>query len=97
MPKKSQKFLTSFQKEIGLRYRYVGVFIPDLVRFTFISLYSKYTQRLITFFAFTLAKLPRNRKETKYVRFLAKLVKVFAAQRPEILGLRFRFQGRINR
>jgi hypothetical protein len=47
--------------------------------------------------AFQLAKLPRNRKETNFVRFLIKVIKTFAAERKEILGLRIRFKGRVNR
>lgn len=73
------------------------MYIPDLIRMSFIALYGKHAQLLINFFAFILPKLPRNRKETKFIRFLIKVAKIFAAQRPEITGLRLTFQGRINR
>jgi hypothetical protein len=47
--------------------------------------------------AFQLSKLPRNRKETNFIRFLFKVIKTFAAERKEILGIRIRFKGRVNR
>ena len=47
--------------------------------------------------AFQLSKLPRNRKETNFIRFLIKVIKTFAAERKEILGIRIRFKGRVNR
>lgn len=95
--KNSARFLYAINKERLSRYRYIGVFIQDLIRLGFISFYCKYSQLLVGFFAFTLSKLPRNRKETKFLRFLIKLVKVFAAQRKEVTGIRVRFQGRVNR
>ena len=48
-------------------------------------------------FAVGLSSLPRNRKETRFLRFLIKLIKVFASQRSERLGVRIRFKGRVNR
>lgn len=95
--KVSSTFLRAVGKEIRSRYRYIGVYIKDLVRIIFVSFYCKYAQFLISFFAFALSKLPRNRKETTFIRFFVKLLKRFAVQRKEILGVRVRFQGRINR
>lgn len=95
--KNSRHFLIKIKKERQFRYKYVGIYIHDLIRISFRALYSKYAQLLINFFAFSLSKLPRNRKETKFIRFLIKLVKVFSTQRQEIIGVRLRFQGRINR
>lgn len=95
--KSSGHFLNKIQKERQSRYKYIGIYIKDLVRISFRALYSKYAQLLINFFAFSLSKLPRNRKETKFIRFLVKLVKVFSTQRKEMIGIRLRFQGRMNR
>ena len=60
-------------------------------------MYLKKATFLVSFFSFVLAKLPRNRKETQFLRFLIKLVKIFSTHRKEMLGLRIRFQGRVNR
>ncbi len=95
--KTASRFLMSLERERVSRFRYVAVYIQDLIRISFFSLFLKKASFLVSFFAFTLSKLPRNRKETQFIRFLRKLVKVFASQRKEILGLRIRFQGRVNR
>ncbi len=87
----------SLERERVSRFRYVAVYIQDLIRISFFSIFIKKAAFLAFFFAFTLSKLPRNRKETQFIRFLIKLVKVFAAQREEILGVRLRFKGRVNR
>jgi len=49
------------------------------------------------FIAFQIAKLPKNRKETSFIRFIIRVVKTFAAEREEILALRIKFRGRVNR
>lgn len=95
--KKSLRFLEGIEKERTLRYRYTAIYIKDRIRVSFIGFYYKHAQLVREFFAFVLKKLPRNRKETKFIRFIIKLRKVFSAQRKEIVGFRVRFQGRINR
>ncbi len=95
--KTASRFLMSLEREMLSRFRYVAVYIQDLIRISFFSIFLKKAAFLVSFFAFTLSKLPRNRKETQFIRFLMKLVKVFASQREEILGIRIRFQGRVNR
>jgi hypothetical protein len=96
-PKKSSRFLENLERERVSRFQYAAVHIRDLVRFSFLSRYLKKASFLVSFFAYVLSILPRNRKETQLLRFLRKIVKVFAAQRKEILGVRLRLQGRINR
>jgi len=49
------------------------------------------------FLAFQLAKLPKNRKETSFIRFLIKVIRTLSAERKEILGVRIKFKGRVNR
>ncbi len=71
--------------------------IPDLARFSFICIYFKKPSALSKIFAIGLSSLPRNRKETQFLRFLIKLIKVFSSQRRERLGVRIRFKGRVNR
>lgn len=95
--KSSGRFLRSLEQERVSRFQYVAIYIQDLVRISFVSIYLKKADVLAKFLAFTLSKLPRNRKETQFLRFLSKVVKVFASQRKERIGLRLRFQGRVNR
>lgn len=60
-------------------------------------MYLKKASFIAQFLAFQLGKLPRNRKETSFIKFIIKVVKTFAAEREEILGLRIKFNGRVNR
>jgi hypothetical protein len=71
--------------------------VPDLVRLPFTALYIKAAPALAERLAHGLRTLPRQRKETAFLRSLIKLVKVLTALRPERLGLRIRLQGRVNR
>lgn len=93
----SQKFLESYERGLVSRFRGTGIFFKDLVRISFFSMYLKKADFLANFFAFTLSKLPRDRKELKFVRFLIKILKTAASQNKSILGVRIRFQGRVNR
>lgn len=49
------------------------------------------------FIAFLIAKLPRNRRETSFIRYLMRVLKIFSAEREEIESLRIKFKGRVNR
>ena len=95
--KKSSNFLKQLQIKLEIRYRYVAKYIKDLVRITFCCLFLKKAKFLANFYAFRLNKLPRKRKETKLIYFIITVLKRFSTQRPEILGVRFRVQGRLNR
>ena len=90
-------FLSILDRDFINKYKYVGIYIKDLVRVAFISIFFKKPSFLAKFIAFQLSKLPRNRKETNFIRFLIKVIKTFAAERKEILGIRIRFKGRVNR
>ena len=93
----SQKFLESYERELIARFRGVGLFFKDLVRVSFFARYIKKADFIASFFASTITKLPRNRKELKFVRFLIKVLKTAASQNESIIGVRIRFQGRVNR
>jgi hypothetical protein len=95
--KTTAHFLKQLQQKRESRYRYVANYVKDLVRITFFCLFLKKASFLANFYAFRLTKLPRKRKETKLIHFLAKTLKIFSTQRPEIIGVRLRVQGRLNR
>lgn len=95
--KKSAEFLNQLERKIESRYRYVAIYIKDLVRITFFSRYLKKVDFMANFYAFLLSKLPRKRKETKLIAFFVTILKVFSAQRVERIAVRLRFQGRLNR
>lgn len=93
----SSKFLESYERELISRFRGAGLYFKDRVRMSFIAIYLKKAECLATFFAQSLSKLPRSHKELKYVRFLIQVLKIAASQNTSILGVRIRFQGRLNR
>jgi hypothetical protein len=95
--KNSKAFLENVERELINRYKYVATYIQDLVQISFISLFFKKPTFLAKFVAFQIEKLPRNRKETRLIKFIIKTVKIFAAQRKETLGIRLKFKGRVNR
>lgn len=93
----SRLLLTTLERERNSRFQFAAIYVRDLVRVSFASRYLKKAGFLAQFYAYALSNLPRNRKETQFLRFLRKLLKVFSAQRKERLGIRIRFQGRVNR
>ena len=95
--KKSAEFLSQFERKIEARYRYVAIYIKDLVRITFFCIYLKKADFIANFYASLLSKLPRKRKETKLIIFFVKILKIFSSQRIERIAIRLRFQGRLNR
>jgi len=94
---KSGEFLSQLEQKIEARYRYIAIYVKDLVRITFFCIYLKKADFIAHFYAFLLSKLPRKRKETKLINFFLRILKVFSAQRLERIAVRLRFQGRLNR
>jgi len=90
-------YLQNIDRDIINKYKYVGIYIKDLIRVCFIGMFLKKPNFIAKFIAFQLSKLPRNRKETQFIKFIIKIVKTFAAEREEITGLRIKFKGRVNR
>lgn len=95
--KSVQKFLNQIEREMIGKYKYVAVYIQDLVRVSFISLFLKKPAFLTAFIGFQISKLPRNRKETQLIRFIIKVVRIFSSQRREMFGMKIEFKGRVNR
>lgn len=95
--KKSALFLNELERKMSIRYRYVAIYIKDLVRITFFCMYLKNVNFMVKFYCFLLSKLPRNRKETKLIKFFITILKIFSSQRSERIAIRLRFQGRVNR
>ena len=95
--KKSSLFLNELEQKRAIRYRYVAIYIKDLVRITFFCMYLKNVNFIVNFYCFLLSKLPRNRKETKLIKFFIIILKIFSSQRSEMIAIRLRFQGRVNR
>ena len=95
--KTSKIYLNKLTRNIERRFIYVAIFIKDIVRITFFCMFLKKANFMANFYAFAFSKLPRKRKETVFIRFLIKRLKSAATGRKEIIGIRFRFQGRVNR
>lgn len=95
--KGAQRFLNYIEREMIQRYKYIAVYIQDFIRVCFFSFFLKKPTFVAQFMGFQLAELPRNRKETRFIRFLIKVLKIFGAQRPEILAIKVEFKGRVNR
>ena len=98
MKKKSaQRFLNHIEREMIQRYKYVAVYIQDFIRVCYISFFLKKPTFLANFMGYQIAQLPRNRKETQFIRFLIKVIKIFVEQRSEIIAVKVEFKGRVNR
>ena len=93
----ARRFLTRIERDLIQRYKYIAVYIQDFVRICFFSFFLKKPTFLANFIGFQIAKLPRNRKETSLIRFIIKIIKIFAAQRREITAIKIEFKGRVNR
>lgn len=95
--KLSKYFLRQVDREMISRYKYVAIYIQDLIRISFFSLFFKNPTFLALFIGFQISKLPKNRKESSLIRFIIKVIRIFSSQRKEMIGLKIEFKGRINR
>jgi len=90
-------FIKKLEQEFLKRYKFVANYLQDFARIGFIALYTKDLTFLLKFIAFQIKYLQKNRKETKLIKFIIKAIKIFSAQRREVLGLKIQFKGRVNR
>jgi len=90
-------FIKHRDRERVRRYKYSAVQIRNIIRAAYVGFYIKNPTLITQLLAYALPKLQRNRKETKFLRFIIKLVKVRSASRWEALGIKLEFQGRVNR
>ena len=95
--KSSVTFINKLERDFVKRYKFVANYLQDFARVGFIALYTKDLSFLVKFVAFQIAHLQKNRKETKLVRFISKAIKVFSAQREEVIALKVQVKGRVNR
>jgi hypothetical protein len=95
--KSPSAFIKHLDREIVRRYKYSAVQIRNIIRAAYVGFYVKNPTLVSSLLSYALPKLQRNRKETKFLRFRIKLVKVLSASRWEILGIKLEFQGRVNR
>ena len=93
----SARFLSRLEQEMGSRFSAASGMLPDLLRLGFVAVYLKNAGVLAQLLASSLARLPRNRKEIPFIRFRIKVVKVLVSARPEMLGVRISFKGRVAR
>ena len=93
----SARFLSRLEQERGSRFSAASGRLPDLLRLGFVAIYLKNASVLAQLLATSLARLPRNRKEIPFIRFRIKVVKVLVSARPERLGVRISFKGRVAR
>ena len=93
----SARFLARLEQERGSRFSAAAGRLPDLLRLGFVAVYLKNAGVRAQLLANSLARLPRNRNEIPFIRFMRKVVKVLVSARPERLGVRVSFKGRVAR
>ena len=93
----SARFLRRLEQERGSRFAAAPGRLSDLLRLGFVAVYLKSAGVRAQLLANSLARLPRNRKEIPFIRFRIKVVKVLSSARPERLGVRVSFKGRVAR
>lgn len=97
-PKRSpNRYLQNLERDLINKFKYVAIYIKDFIRICFIGMFLKKPTFIARFIAFLIAELPKNRKETTFLRCVMKIVRIFSAERGEIVGLRIKFKGRVNR
>lgn len=63
----------------------------------FISLFMKNAQCLASFISYTLTFLPKNKRQTTFLKFLSTIILSLKGEFKDIKGLRLQFKGRFNR
>ena len=90
-------FFKAMERNLMNQFKYVGVLISDCFRIGYSALLFKNLNFLANFIVFQMTKLPKNRKQTKFISFIIKIILVIAKHRREITGIRLYFKGRVNK
>lgn len=84
-------------KNLVKRWQRIGFWTFDLINISIISMFMKNTDLLAKFISYQLSLLPKNRRQTTFLKFISKIVLNFKGERKEIVGFKMRFKGRFNR
>ena len=95
--KKNFNNIRNIEKQMVNRYRYDAIYVNDLVNIAFISILFKNPQFLVEFIAFQFKQLPKNKKQMKLIQLIIQVVQTFVTEREEVIGLKLKFKGRINK
>lgn len=95
--KSNPNILLSIQRQMLNSYRYNAIYIQDFVNIAFISMILKNPKFLTQFIAFQFKKLPKNKRQLKLIQLITKTIQIIGKERKEILGLKIKFKGRINK
>mgnify|MGYP001949589631 CR=1 FL=1 len=95
--KKNLNTIKNIENQMVNRYRYDTIYINDLVNIAFISILLKNPQFLTQFIAFQFKKLPKNKKQMKLIQLITQVIQTIITERDEVIGLKLRFKGRINK
>jgi hypothetical protein len=90
-------FLYSLEKNLLRFYRYSAVYIQDLVYIAYISIFLKNPMVLAKFIGFVFENTPKNKKQTQLIKLIKNVMTSIISYRKEILGMRIKLKGRINR
>lgn len=79
------------------KFKNRGVFLKDLYYLSFITMFLKRPIVLAKFIGFQVKKLPQNKRQIPFLRFIMKTVLNFSGGRSEIIGIKLQFKGRFDR
>ena len=94
---KQIKYLNKLEFKLIRRWRRVQFMTKDLINVIYISLFFKNTEFLSKFISYQLTLLPKNKRQTSFIKMLSKILFNFKGSYKEIVGLRLSFKGRFNR
>jgi hypothetical protein len=57
----------------------------------------KNAELLSSFIGYQMSFLPKNRRQTAFLKFISRVLFNFKGEQRDIVGLRLRFKGRFNR
>lgn len=95
--KKNFNNIKNIEKQMVNKYRYDAIYVNDLINIAFISILFKNPKFLVEFIAFQFKELPKNKKQMKLIQLIIQVVQTFVTEREEVIGLKLKFKGRINK
>jgi hypothetical protein len=69
----------------------------DVMNIAQYSLYFKNVKLLAHLISYQLTFLPKNKRQTSFLKYLSKIIFNFKGEFKEIIGLKIQFKGRFNK
>ena len=89
--------LQKFEHKYIRRWRQIQFRTKDIINLSLIAIMFKNAYLLSSFISYFLTFLPKSKRQRQFLKYITKIIMNFKGERKEVVGLKIRLKGRIDK